>query len=234
MNKENKKNNTQWWHRLGNVIYHLGLVISLLAGAGVFINYMWEKELWLPSFNSFTVFSFGATCLGIIVLFEIIRRVLAYVTLNKNILDKRFPKLFIILALLFIASIIVAGVMKFTIEPFMKGAWIEEQKEELVELEVLFEAEKGYAKVCLEEKQEDSYSEAKISCEAKYRKVKLGYDSCMKYGWREMCLQYDDYEIIDCSEETLREETKELHYYDCAKEALRIQAKIEDIKEEIE
>ncbi len=67
----------------------------------------------------------------------------------------------------------------------------------------------------------------------RYRKVKIGYDSCMVYGWHTMCLQYNDYEVIDCSDETLTKPV-ETFYGVCSEAGIHTMNQIEVIKENLE
>src|SRR3989338_6677511 len=107
---------TKWWHRLANVCYYFGLVISVFAAVGIFVS-VHPNRVWIPYFNSTRFLAFGLTGLSIITGLELSRRIAAYVSFNTNFLDKKFSKLFSVLALLFIVSVLGSGFLKYIAEP---------------------------------------------------------------------------------------------------------------------
>lgn len=192
---------------------------------------------WLPYINSGVFFAAGVTGLISLLVLELIRKVSVYISADKKFLLFDFPKISIVLTAIFVILLGISGVMKFTYEAHLQGQWANEKREadtaKLAELKVLLETQREEAKNCLVEKQAQSLSDDKELCEARYRRVKMGYDSCMVYGWRTMCLQSNDYEVIDCSDETLQEPAENF-YSLCAAAGIKTMNEIEVIKENLE
>jgi len=222
--------------RLGNVFYYLGLSFSLLIALGI-ASAMYSYEDWLPYVTSLRLFAFFATGLGIVVFLEIVRRTSSYVVSGKDFLDRKIPLFLIILVVIYAVSGIASATMKYGIEPGMEKSWRVEQKSKdealLQELTIQFSEQRDKAQSCLVETQEEKYQEAKELCDARYRRVKMGYDSCMTYGWRTMCLGTDDYEVIDCSEEVLKKPI-ETYYPVCALDVLTTKNRIDSLQEKID
>jgi hypothetical protein len=222
--------------RLGNVFYYLGLSFSLLIALGI-ASAMYSYEDWLPYVNSLRLFAFFATGLGIVVFLEIVRRTSSYVVSGKDFLDRKIPLFLIILVVIYAVSGIASATMKYGIEPGMEKSWRVEQKSKdealLQELTIQFSEQRDKAQSCLVVTQEEKYQEAKELCDARYRRVKMGYDSCMTYGWRTMCLGTDDYEVIDCSEEVLKKPI-ETYYPVCALDVLTTKNRIDSLQEKID
>lgn len=230
----------KWWHRLFIVLYFASLAIialmSVLAGV-ITATENYGNPDWLPSVHSGVFLAAGLTGLISLFILELIRKVSVYITAEKKFLSFDFPKVSIVLAVIFVILLGIAGVMNFTYEAHLQSQWIEEKKEidtlKLTELETLLEKQKEEARNCLIEKQTETLASDKELCEARYRKVKMGYDSCMVYGWHTMCLQYDDYEVIDCSDEALTKPV-ETFYGVCSEAGIRTMNQIEVIKENLE
>ena len=222
--------------RLGNVFYYLGLSFSLLVATGIAAA-MYTDQEWIPYLNSSRFFAFGITGLIVVLLLEIIRRISSYVVSGKNFLDKKFPLFLIILAVIYIVSGVASAAMKYGIEPGMEARWKIEQKAKdenlLQELKTQLNTQVDDAKTCLTNTQEQKYEEAKKYCDANYRETKIRYDSCMTYGWRTLCLQGNDYETIDCSEEALKKPI-ETYYSVCALDVLTTKNKIDALQQKID
>ena len=222
------------------VLYFVSLaLIALMSLLAAFIvnaeNY--GNPDWLPDVNSGVFFAAGLTGLISVLVLELIRKVSVYVSADKNFLSFDFPKISIVLAAIFIVLLGISGVMKFTYEAHLQSQWATEKREadtvKLAELEVLLETQREEAKTCLVEEQAQSLSDDKELCEARYRRVKMGYDSCMMYGWHTMCLQSNDYEVIDCSDEALTKPV-ETFYGICSEAGIRTMNQIEVLKENLE
>lgn len=230
----------KWWHRLFIVLYYASLAIialmSLLA-AVIVATETYANPDWLPDINSGVFFSAGLTGLISLLVLELIRKVSVYVSADKKFLSFDFPKVSIILSVIFVVLLGVSGVMKFTYEAHLQDQWAVERREadtaKLAELEALLETQREEARTCLIEKQTQALAQDKELCEARYRRVKMGYDSCMMYGWRTMCLQSYDYEVIDCSDEALTKPV-ETFYSVCSEAGIRTMNQIEVLKENLE
>lgn len=230
----------KWWHRLFIVLYFISLALialmSLLAAVIVATENYGNPD-WLPDVHSGVFFAAALT--GLISLFtlELIRKVSVYVSADKKFLSFDFPKISIVLAVIFVVLLGISGVTKFTYESHLQSQWVNEKRvadtAKLTELENLLEEQREEAKTCLVEKQTETLASDKELCEARYRRVKMGYDSCMMYGWHTMCLQSDDYEVIDCSEEALTKPV-ETFYRTCSEAGVRTMNQIEVIKENLE
>lgn len=231
-----KETDTSKAQRLGNVAYYTGLSFSLLIAIGTAAS-MHSYQDWLPYLNSLRLFAFSVAGLSTIVLLEIIRRISSYVVSGTNFLNKKFPLVFIILVIIYIISGIASATMKYAIEPGLETRWQVEQKVKdeklLQELTIQFNEQRDEAQACLAETQQKKYEEAKESCDARYRRVKMGYDSCMTYGWRTMCLGTNDYEVIDCSEEALKKPI-ETYYSECALGVITTKNKIDSLQQKID
>jgi hypothetical protein len=223
-------------HRLGNVIYYIGLTLSLGFAFGAASD-MYIYQDWLPVVNSIRLLAFSLTGLGIIVTLEVIRRISIYISSGKSFLDKKTPLFFLSLLVAFAVSGLASVAMSKTIEPGLEAKWLTEQKTKdeilLVELEQQFRTQRETARECQTKMQQDEVIKSKVSCEAEYRKAKMGYDSCMMYGWHTMCLQYNDYEVIDCSDEALAKPI-ESYYPSCAFDMLMTKKRIDELKNKIE
>jgi len=211
-------------------------LMSVLAGV-ITTTENYGNPDWLPNLHSGVFLAAGLTGLISLFVLELIRKVSVYITEEKKFLSFDFPKVSIVLAIIFVILLGVAGVMKFTYESHLQNQWITEKREtntaKLAELETLLEVQKEEARNCLIEKQTETLASDKEVCEARYRKVKMGYDSCMVYGWHTMCLQYDDYEVIDCSDEALTKPVEKF-YGVCSEAGIRTMNQIEVIKENLE
>lgn len=230
----------KWWHRLFIVLYYASLAIIALmslAAAVIVATESYGNPDWLPDVNSGVFFAAGLTGLISLLVLELIRKVSVYVSADKRFLSFDFPKISIVLAAIFIVLLGISGVMKFTYEAHLQSRWATEKREadtaKLAELETLLETQKEEARNCLVDKQAKTLASDKEACEARYRKVKMGYDSCMVYGWHTMCLQYDDYEVIDCSDEALTKPV-ETFYGVCSEAGIRTMNQIEVLKENLE
>lgn len=230
----------KWWHRLFIVLYFVSLaLIALMSLLAAFITATetWTNPDWLPDINSGVFLAAGLTGLISLLILELIRKVSLYVSAEKKFLSFDFPKISIVLAVIFVVLLGISGVMKFTYESHLQSQWVNEKRiadtAKLTELEDLLEIQREEAKTCLVEKQAETLTSDKELCEARYRRVKMGYDSCMMYGWRTMCLQSDDYEVIDCSDKALAKPVE--NFYDiCSETGIRTMNQIEVIKENLD
>jgi|GEM_PF-1375957 len=230
----------KWWHRLSNVLYFASLALVLLmalVGALIIAEETYANPDWLPKVHSGVFLVFGLTGLISLLILELIRKVSAYVALDKIFLAFDFPKISIVLAVIFVISLGASGVIKYTYEAHLENQWVQEKREtdteRLIELEELLEVQREEARNCVVEKQAESLVNSKQLCEAKYRREKMGYDSCMMYGWRTMCLQSNDYEVIDCSDESLMKPAEDF-YNVCSELGIRTMNEIEIIEENLE
>ena len=235
---EHKKqiNGTKWWYRLAKVVYYFGLSFAVLIAIGTAFS-IYSSQEWLPYLNSVRLFTFAITGLSAIIFLEVVRRTLAYISMNANFLDKKFPKMFMILVGIFFIELIAAGSMKYVFEPSLRLKWEAEQKVKdenlLQDLKAQLEVKIIEGKSCLMETQQKEYEKAKKLCDANYRKVKMGYDSCMVYGWNTMCLEYNDYEVIDCSEKTLKKPVENYYFICDGLDVISIKNKIEEVQKKI-
>jgi len=230
----------KWWHRMFNVLYFVSLafiVFAAVTAALVTIEGSYRTPMWLPNIHSGVIFASGLTGLISLLILELIRKVSVYIVFDRKFLSFDFPKITLVLLAVFLLIAGVAGVTKYTYEVYLQNEWITDRKEadteKLTELRELLELQREEARTCLALEQTEALARDKKTCEAKYRRVKMGYDSCMTYGWRTMCLQSDDYEVIDCSDEALTKSV-ETFYGVCSEVGIRTMNQIETIEDNLE
>jgi hypothetical protein len=230
----------KWWHRLFNVLYFVSLafiVFAAVIAAVVTIEGSYRNPMWLPNIHSGVIFASGLTGLISLLVLELIRKVAAYIVFDRKFLSFDFPKITLVLFAIFLLTAGVAGVTKYTYEVYLQNEWITERKEadteKLTELKALLEIQREEAMSCIAEEQAEALAGDKKACEANYRRVKISYDSCMTYGWRTMCLQGADYEVIDCSDEALTKPVENF-YGVCSEVGIRTMNQIETIEENLE
>jgi hypothetical protein len=197
--------NTQsrWWERLGNVVYYFFASVTLVVAVISYITGTEEASKWAKALNSISLYYSAFALVGGTLLIELVRRLLSYVFLSRPFFILKSPRIVIVLLALSFCTALFGLVLQTAYEPSLKAEWIAQEEQNLRtmwdELQVL--AEKN--KECENKEVQASLEQEIQTCQLEYRKVKLNYDDCVQHLSRTTCLSFDDYEIIDCSKETL-------------------------------
>ncbi|MBU3668822.1 MAG: hypothetical protein FGM57_02560 [Candidatus Taylorbacteria bacterium] len=192
--------------RLGNVIYWIFIILSILFSSVYFLDSIDSWSGWVAYTHPLPYLYLGISLLLSFLVIEAVRRVLKYVSSGDSLFRKSLPfganYYLLIIVIPFILSLVFV-----VIGPKLEKSYNHTQALREVETFETFLSSYGSqlkdARECYENAKEEKYQSEKTACDANYRRVKMGYDSCMTYGWRTMCLQTDDYEVIDCSKETI-------------------------------